>query len=307
LELITLLLKRVDIKTPFSIFLCAFSTVLLADEHDSHRQPQLSDAYYESLFKKLRSNEPNYFVLAKDNHDQWHNEFNLSIQYPLHRFSERNELLLIYSGTYDFYFGSRKSSPVVSRRQNPGVAIHHDFDTNNQQSAQIRVGWYHESNGQIIDTKEEYDRREFAKDYISRGWDYTGINYHYYFWDVKQELDLRLYCDCQAAGLDEGREDQIFWTQVDEQPSINDYDGIRWKIDFGELRFGSNKYIKPRVEFKLGNRDTKALENVSTKLTFYELFYPQSPFTLFFFNGYGKEIATYHERNSYIGFGFELR
>ena len=276
-------------------------------KNETHIELPVSDSRYDDLFKKLRSNEPNYFVLAKDNHDDWHLEFNLSIQYPLHSFNDQNDLLLIYNGTYDFYFGTRSSSPVISRRQNPGLAMHHDFDTSDQQSAQLRVGWYHESNGQIIETKEEYDNREFAQDYVSRGWDYLGLNYYFYLWGTKQELDLRLFCDCQAVGLDDGREDDVFWASVDEQPNINDYDGIRWKLDFGELRFGSNRFVKPRLEFKMGNRELNSLENFSTKLTLYELFYPKSPFTVFYFNGYGKEIASYNDRNSYIGFGFELR
>lgn len=292
-------------KTTTSIHL---SMLLILSLNCSAKENQLlSDA---EMFKKLRSNEPNYFVAAfdEDSNDE-HLEFNLSIKYPLldnstswwqSRAGDNSDLLFIYNGTYDFYFGGRDSSPVISRRQNPGIAFHRYNGGRTQNS--YRIGWYHESNGQTIDEVSELATEEYPEDHISRGWDYLGINAYFTPEDWRIELDLRLYCNCQALGQ-EDKEDEIFW-DLSNDAQISDYDGLRLSIE--PLKTSRNpNFGNIRLDIKMGNSEIKSLEHFSTKVTLFNLF--NGPWTAFYFNGYGREVASYHERNEYIAFGFEFR
>tara|TARA_R110002110_G_scaffold147129_2_gene337484 strand:- start:189559 stop:190428 length:870 start_codon:yes stop_codon:yes gene_type:complete len=255
-------------------------------------------------YQRFSSNEPNYFVGAWDNGDDWHMEFNLSIKYALWPpQASRHKLLFVYNGTYDFYLNSRDSAPIISRRQNIAPVYQYALGADpNRPEYEFRAGWYHESNGQTIETAEEYqDAGEFARDQVSRGWDYLGLEYRSpFFAGMRQHFDLRVFCDCQGWGSQD-REDSIFWTSVNEQPKINDYDGIRWIMgdfelpaDFGNLR----------LELKTGNRDFDALGNISGKFVFSDFL--GFPLNIFYFSGYGRELSSYHERNQFIGIGIEM-
>jgi outer membrane phospholipase A len=274
---------------------------------------------HNPLFGRLTSNEPNYFVYVPGDDEDDRVQFNLSLKYPVYdggawddndeigRILRRSRFYLIYNGTYDFYGGSRESSPVISRRQNPGLAYQYNRRERRGPNTfgldALRVGWYHESNGQIIETRQRFEAAQAtvadAQDYISRGWDYLGIALYASHGQFAHELQLRTYCDCQALGLVDYREDEIFWEDLAEQPNINDYDGLRYR---GEWRW--HKWLT-RLELKSGHRDTAALGNVSGRLSFAHM--GNFPFSLFYYTGYGRELTTYHERLDYLGIGIELR
>lgn len=279
------------------VFVCLASTSLSAAEGN--------DATENSSYARFSSNEPNYFVGAWDNHDDWHMEFNLSVKYALWPpAASKHKLLFIYNGTYDFYLKSRDSSPVISRRQNVGSAYQYTVGDNpNLPDYEFRAGWYHESNGQTINNAADYIAAgEFAKDRVSRGWDYLGLEYMSPFLgNLRQHLDFRIFCNCQGWGA-EKREDEIFWQTLTDEPKINDYDGVRWTIneinlpaDFGTLR----------MELKTGNRNFSALGNISSKFVFSDFL--GFPLNIFYFTGYGREIGSYHERNQYLGVGIEMQ
>ncbi len=154
------------------------------------------EASQKSYIARLQSEDPNYFVYASpiDNGeldgDDPHVEFYLSIQYPFHlwenaRLWQPDHLVAVYNGLYDFYMipGKRyDSAPVLSRRQNPGAALEWDAGS----GGRVRLGYFHESNGQTIDADDgaaAYARellqggREYALSQISRGWDYADVRY----------------------------------------------------------------------------------------------------------------------------------
>jgi outer membrane phospholipase A len=60
-----------------------------------------------------------------------------------------------------------------------------------------------------------------------------------------------------------------------------------------------------RVEFKADNRDFSALGNISAKIVLSNFW--KTPLSLIYFNGYGREVSSYHERNSYVGIGIEIK
>ncbi len=258
-----------------------------------------------TTYSRFSSNEPNYFVGAWDNGGDWHLEFNLSIKYALWPpTASKHKLLFIYNGTYDFYMESRDSSPVISRRQNVGPAYQYALGgTPDLPEYEFRAGWYHESNGQTINNDIDYQAAgEFAIDRVSRGWDYLGLSYMSpLFADLRQHLDLRFYCDCQGWGA-RPREDEIFWEALAEQPKVNDFDGIRWTINDIEL---PGNFGILRMELKTGNRNISALGNISGKFVFSDFL--GFPLNIFYSTGYGREMSTYHERNSYVGVGIEMQ
>lgn len=271
----------------------------------------------------LRPNEPSYLVWAGGPHEEGHAEFFLSLKYPLFDW-RRNILYFIYNGKYDFFVESRESSPVISRRQNPGLSLVHVFEETSWLN-NAGIGWFHESNGQVIDNRESFQATEHAEDYVSRGWDYLGIDFKGSAFkkvdmiqdksleednrgDVNYAVSFRYFCDCQAAGTIEGREDRVFWEDVRDQPSITDYDGIRLAVNFIPDILIPLEYV-PDIDLKfslmLRTGYTEALQHWSTRVgaTFRM---GRFPLTVFYFTGYGSEIATYHKYDDYIGIGLEL-
>ena len=191
---------------------------------------------------RLRGNEPSYFVYARDNHDDSkHIEFYLSVEYPfLDRaihwlFGENSSLFFNYNGKYDFFVSSRYSSPIISRRQNPGLMYEYKLEEPVWGLKSIKTGYVHESNGQTIDSIEEYLVTEHAEDYVSRGWDYIPLDLKFEpFSNFTFYLKGRYFLEKQLGEYD--KEDEIFWEPVvGKQPEIEDYDGIR--IIFSNLLF----------------------------------------------------------------------
>lgn len=311
---------------------------------------------------KLSSNDPNYFVWAEptgnDLADDRHIEFYISQKYPLvedwfsNRKYEENEagkltaisgrswipdrLYFIYNGLYDFYAlgdGDRyNSSPIISRKQNPGASLEWDLQ---DPSKKVRLSWFHESNGQTLEenktdsngdilelksgelsNQQVYERRQsnrgddFALAGVSRGWDYASIRYEDSRYDTiadysknwyQWHLEYRWFCDCQ--GFTGDREDAIWWDENNDD-KIEDYDGLRF---MGEKAFSIlGGHLLGRIEYKSGTSSLDALSNASWKVTIGPRL-KNVRLTAFYFNGYGKEPSTYHLRTEYWGAGLEFR
>ena len=308
----------------------ALCAVLIAGSA-AHGDSSVTHGAGADYLKRLESDDPNYFVLAapvgdgelKD--DDLHIEFYLSVKYPVGLDCVDSpwlpkRFLFVYNGLYDFYLfpgGRYESSPVISRRQNPGGVLEWDL----YEKQQARVGYYHESNGQTIDRMDGpkgYDVQlqqggeEYALTQVSRGWDYVNLRYRYgerdageYPWTVQAEL--RFFLPWQGFGASE-MEDSIFWEQDSRDVGIEDYDGLRFMC---ERRFSrsANAVLRVlgkgalRLELKTSISSMNALGNIGGKasLTFRDFV------NLFYFRGYGKEPATYHRRTEYVGIGVQLR
>lgn len=275
--------------------------------------------------------------------DELHGEFYLSLKYSVLEKAFVNKpylpdrLSFVYNGLYDFYMlksDRYESAPIISRRQNPGLVFEFDLsDSGGKVTEWLYINWFHESNGQTIDFAgedannngiddgvDEFNRqeriggKEFALAKVSRGWDYGEFVYGrgakgsndaavpgWWRW----QANIRLYCDCQAAGVHAGREDRIFWEPVKEQPVIGDYDGIRflWEQTFEPFFTHPIMY---RIEYKTGVKKDSAFQYNTAKLTL-NVAVARAWLSLFYFNGYGKELSTYHLRTNYVGIGFEFR
>lgn len=267
----------------------------------------------------LRGYEPSYLVYAFDDDD--HLEFKISIKYPLLEssfgtvgdfFGGENQIYFSYTGKYDFFLFSddpaRDSAPVISRVQNPGLFITNKRpDFNGEGLEMVSVGWFHESNGQQIGDNTTFMNTANAADFVSRGWDYLGVDFRFrskspWFFDgdVVYDLRTRLFCDCQGFGFIDDREDDITIFGGTQTARIEDFDGLRFTINNY-----ANRWLHYGLQLRTGTADTDALENLSYMFQI-SWRIGNVPVRLFYFNGYGKDISTYHIKDEYAGFGFEF-
>ena len=277
-----------------------------------------------SLHPKLTSHNPNYFsyVIPTGNNvltDDPHLEFLLSIQYPIHTFNASSEIFFSYDGLYDFYIVSDsiyESAPVFSRRQNPGIS----YRFQHAKKGEIQLGYYHESNGQTLDAsdgKDAFDElvsktsREYALTQVSRGWDYLSFTFKSAelalneTQNMKQRISLnfRKYLPKQAFRTD--REDDLFWRENPNLTTIKNYDGLRFSYELLSMRETLLNF-SAGLELKPGIADADSLKNLTGRITLTKQI-EGIPFSLFYFDGYGKELSTYHLRTQYAGIGLEFR
>ncbi len=237
-----------------------------------------------------------------------------------------DRLNLHYNGLYDFYLidsDRYTSAPVISRRQNPGITFEWDYSSGRNT---VRAGWFHESNGQQLEQGQAADffesRDLFGEDYalakVSRGWDYLLLrwersesNYSELLpvgpeeddkW-LRYNVEYRGFCNCQAFGFVDGREDRIWW-EPGNGADIGDYDGLRGMIETGWHSEESQFSMDARLELKTNTGGSFA-QHWGGKLTLGANFRNLRG-TLFYFDGYGREPSTYHLRTRYMGLGIEL-
>lgn len=324
--------------------------------------------------KLLESDDPNYFNIVgpinDDLDDDTHAEFYVSIKYPLYdrtlqngwdkgrwgpiasegdfsadlwHFIRPDRVYVHYNGLYDFYISNLNdfehklydSSPVVSKRQNPGLSIEYDWAKTAGEWT-TRIGWFHESNGQQDEPAEDGDsgdldkffaRRELSEEYalsqVSRSWNYYLLRQDWSSLSKKERRsygkawletnDLEYYfvsAELRHYDVDDG--DDIWWDDsVDHE--IGDFDGARFTAEFSTPFYWDSFSFTPRLDIKTGiNRFfDKTSYKVSVPVLIKRL--PGSEdawrvrFSAFYWNGYGKDPSTYHLRTEYWGLGLELR
>jgi outer membrane phospholipase A len=289
------------------------------------------------FYPGVSSYEPAFFGWVVGNDPYVH--FQVSIKYPFLPFvacgantttafiGYKSGLYVAYTGIYDLIW-SRYSSPVISREQTPGFFF--DFNRCFALPLTVTLGYFHDSNGQAIDTREEYvAMSDHPQDYISRGWDYLLLGGSYVLklpWlDTMSERDyLRLprtklhgtifnyqpnldksnmtvsaqglwFLEKQGFGI-AWREERVFWEDVLRQPKRSDYDGVR-------------------VRFMIQNAHYRVTETLRTGYTALNLSNDLSitfrvrkwlPVSVQWHAGYGPDLATYQVYSQRITLGFEL-
>jgi hypothetical protein len=160
----------------------------------------------ESKEAMLQSYEPNRVGLTFDDNDVGFVDFTLSLQYPFLSLDKamaakarqpsgrmlmdlftrylRPVPYLAFTGRFGHYLDTRESSPIVGKRFNPKILMR--FFTTDPVAAHLDIGFAHESNGQRVNSAAAYqdlradfakdnEEPDFARDYISRGWDYWEV------------------------------------------------------------------------------------------------------------------------------------
>lgn len=258
----------------------------------------------------LTSNEPSYFVFARDKGDEdYHGRFYLSIKYPLlqrpirYLLGTNSALFFNYNGLYDFYLASRYSSPIISRRQNPGLMYEYRF-IDHDILRKAKFGYFHESNGQTIDNEADFLKSANAQDLVSRGWDYLHLelsispeeSWHLY-------LQSHLYLNKQMFKLD--KEEKWPWEiPVGVALPIEEYDGIRLiASETLKRKYWYFDEVTLSAIYRTGYRDPGHNSSRRFEATF-RLF--DVPLYIYYFDGYGINISSYFLKSSSYGFGFQL-
>ena len=152
--------------------------------------------------------------------------------------NRRHEWYLMYTGEFDFYWGTRPSSPVINRISNPGF---HFRQYNEGRWQWWDLGIEHRSNGQTVDAHAQvqtpagpvnaaqlaYEKGDHAYfDAISRATNYLTAETHYL---LNPSFDLY----ARIKFLYFGTETDVTWGPLaDQNVKMRDYDRFRFILTY---------------------------------------------------------------------------
>ena len=289
----------------------------------------------------LTTYEPNYLMMRNDNNDSdtMYMDFTLSSKYPVFPKSPQlnafhntvtttlenlwpgnkeffMQFYVGFSGRFSQYIGTRDSSPVVSRRYNPNL-FYRIWGT---EVNYVDLGLGHESNGQRISTEESFLReadnlvangepREWARDGISRGWDYSFAHWqHDWVENLVTGISVRHYMsDGPLQGL---IEEYNLWEDGGAKVRPRDeYDGVSFNAQYLFNRSRCLLSELPICFKKMSiTQDTgygKMFENNTTTLEFTSDIFGL-PIQLWTKTGYNSNLVDYYQYTTSWGLGIEL-
>ena len=251
-------------------------------------------------------------------------DFKLSLLYPMlhdgepvsegpYRYLPRP--YFAFTGRFAQYITTRESSPVLAKRFNPKVIARTWLS---EKGEYIDFAYEHESNGQSINTAAAYQRKvadliasgenpDYAKDYISRGWDFLSLTFKnkmtFGSQDVSSYLGLKTYL---PNGILQGpTEEAHLWEGAAREFSRSDFDGISWRlVSKMRLKMGPIRGTKGSIELITGIG--KPFEHISSQLEF-TTFWWDFPITLWGASGYNSDLIDYYTRVESFGLAFELK
>ena len=288
---------------------------------DIHRnQPYLSDAAYRFTLT------PNYTIWPFKEDKVW-GETGISVG---------------YIGVYDFYFGTKDSGPVISRKQNPLIYLFTEHAVNPYKVKAI-IGLGHESNGQFISNKRSYEyfKQAFADSihgpdvsgdnlkyyqYNVEDWASMGWNYLYTEWVLKKpailgtnaqlSVNIHLRWFFKHGTLDPGNqnlEDNIFYDpELDGKTTIRDYDGFRYSIHWqGNSRHFNvwrEHFLVYDPSFSIGFRHGYLTSDFHPSFwaKVYLKLLGSLPVFYQFDNGYGRDLSNYPYKFTSHAIGVEI-
>jgi len=269
----------------------------------------------------LSAYHPTYLGVATD-HGERRMQFQVSIQAPLLPLAglgvsldgmELKGLNIGYDGLFDLYTLTRYSQPLVARAQNPGLFLLAEPRAGDEGVIKrLEAGWFHESNGQVIETKSQYDQAEaqgsanIAQDGVSRAWDYWYLSPSFAWHPLGPALRLSLVPALRiftgAGGAVTAAEQDIFWRPQEPPSYISQYDGLRLRAaaEWGSAWRPLN-YACLALDLRTGYDAWDMGQKVSERLTFcfktWDL-----PWTAFYFKGYGPYLSDYSDYCESYGF-----
>lgn len=297
--------------------------------------------------------EPNYLGYTWQEDDVSFIDIGISLKYPLlpdHfarwrgcarsgqmdlKCAGRYRAYLTFTGRSGFYAFSRDSGPVIAKTFNPKLLLRYTPDIEDVREFQsstrgvqkeysnyVDLAYAHESNGQSIDTPEEYfvERRQsddprFALDKISRGWDYVQVvAKHSILTDtghrVATFLDLKYFL---PDGVFQGTPEEYHtWENDPDAKRRRAVNGVATTVEYElstKLCCGRDDdrrkvFTDPRVLLKYETGYDPLLKYTTVRVelgvTFIEL-----PISIWYQNGYNNSLARYYEKSSAVG--IELR
>jgi hypothetical protein len=291
----------------------------------------------------LQSFEPSAFGYTKNNDDVAFYNIKLSVKFPLmprltgDYLGKGNRVYLAFTGAFGFYIGTRDSGPVVGKDYNPQLFWQHQLSCNSDIyessrsygaslsnagrsdfSCYFMVGYNHDSNGQIIDTPEQYAQTqrsqgtEAANDAISRGWDYLGLTAKF----IPRSTDnyrISLYPQLKyflSNGLLQGRPEELHsWEHPSDGKPRKEVDGIgflgKYQFHFRKCTDANDKCPigdgKLAVRYGTGYEDPFKFSTVRVEagIQFFQL-----PIVFWAQKGYMSDLSQYYR--NVTGYGVEI-
>lgn len=246
-----------------------------------------------------------------------------------------------FSGRFGQYIGTRISSPVVGKRFNPFIfeeitwaetsyPIHFLDDTlyhNHIPPAtyfSLAFGLGHESNGmdirdieaycsRIIDIRRndpESDAEQEVKDYISRGWDYIGVNLAYY--NHSRDLDVhftarsRMQFFLETGPLQGLQENYNYWEEdLPKYMRRDQVNGFNVSLSFvKEFEYWIISNFSAQLSIESGIYRWK--DPVLTPRWDFGITVGGMPMIIWYTNGYTSDIAQFGKRVESFGVAANL-
>jgi hypothetical protein len=227
------------------------------------------------------------------------------------------QLYLAFTGRFSQYLlETRTSAPVVARRFNPELF----FRLWSSEDNYMDFGFGHESNGQRIETEESFrleaaallangDPATFARDSLSRGWDYAAVSWRRAWTDnFATTLKARHYFS--DSPLQGPPEEYSVWEDggTHARPRKN-YDGVSLDIqyNFNQSRclLGSVAVCFDKVQLIQETGYRKPFEHNTTTLELTTDFFGM-PLQVWARTGYNSDLVDYYNHSNSAGLGIEL-
>lgn len=236
-------------------------------------------------------------------------------------------LYLAFSTRFSQYLGSRNSAPVVARRYNPELFLRvwRDGGYGRTDPSYWDFGYGHESNGQQINNQELFNQIEqfyadnnessrFARDSISRGWDYVSVDWNKQ-WNTgflpnldgvtETHIEYRHYLE---DGLFQGApEEYNTWERDGDDRKTRDYyDGLQMSVKY-DFNGGdcSAFFCFEKVELIHRTGYARPFAHNTTSLEFTTNI-AGLPIYLWGRSGYNSDLIDYYDYTNSWGVGVEF-
>ena len=284
----------------------------------------------------LEPYEPTTLGFTWDSDDVRFLDFKLSVKFPfmperLCSIDALHDSRFYFAATARFaqYLGTRDSSPVIGKRFNPKFIWRQLTDPADKSStddeckrkgrdkpgAYFDVAFGHESNGQSVDSLQGFEdavsraeRPAFARDNISRGWDYleliTKKSTSVHRDTLSGYLTLKYFLP--RGPLQGVAEEYNVWENDPEGKPRRRVHGISFLLKYQSLWDPHNNWFR-HPKFALGYetgysrtfRHNTLRGEIGGK--FWEI-----PITAFAQTGYGNDLALYYKKASSVGAMIEI-
>jgi hypothetical protein len=226
------------------------------------------------------------------------------------------QMYMAFTGRFSQYIGDRDSSPVVARRFTPEVF----FRMWSSEDNYMDFGIGHESNGQRIHTEDSFQLEQtallaagdpawFARDSLSRGWDYTSASWRRTWTDnFATQIKTRHYLS--NGPMQGNAEEYNTWEDGGTKLRPRDrYDGfsVDLQYNFNESRclLGTLPICFDKVQLTQETGYAKMFDNNTTTLELTTNFFGM-PLQVWARTGYNSDLVDYYSYSNSWGLGIEL-
>jgi len=230
---------------------------------------------------RFSSYRPNFVLVRADSLGERdggaHIEYNFSTRYKIAT-KGALDVHLAYTGRFDFFLGSRGSSPVINRLNNPELLFRRWNSSKKRKGGYIQIAYGHESNGQQINSQSLFDsdERENRNDFVSRGWDYISVEKKFSSYWQKDNTRCKSSFTCTefwftfkgilSTGVLQGdMEDTIFISDRPSDDDIRNYDGWQAVISH-EWERSEKVFEELEISLKIITGSRSPFENITGEL-----------------------------------------